>query len=58
MITLTADIFACFSLTLREREQFSINSRSSSAARLADRLATILPLPGAEGWGEGECETI
>jgi hypothetical protein len=50
MTTLAANLFACFPLTLtlslREREQFSIDLQNSNEARFACRLATILPLPG------------
>ncbi len=62
MTILIINIFAGFSLTLglslREREQFSIRSRSSSAVRAADRLLMILPLLGGEDRGEGGRQTL
>lgn len=62
MTTLTVIFFVCFPFTLAisrgEREQFSIGLPGFTDTRFADRLATILPLPGGEGRGEGECWII
>ena len=44
---------APFPLTLREREQLAVTRDDSSRAGYADRLRTILPLPGGEGRGVG-----
>ena len=62
MTKLTGNLFAQFPLTLtlslREREQHTIRVRSFNEARFADRLTIIHPLPGGEGWGEGERKVI
>jgi hypothetical protein len=61
MTTPTTSLFGHFPLTLtlslREREQFSNNSLCSNDTLYADRVATILPLPGGVGGGVGEHTT-
>jgi hypothetical protein len=50
-------------LSLREREQplnlffFSFDGRAEVRRGFALRREAILPLPGGEGWGEGERKT-
>jgi hypothetical protein len=41
-------------LSLGEREQQRVVCNHAGSLRCVDRLATILPLPVGEGWGEGE----
>ena len=45
---------ALFPLTPGEREQQMRSPDISPPAGLANALATVLPLPKGEGWGEGE----
>ena len=44
----------CAHLSIREREPRTPAPEPSEDAGFADTLPKILPLPGGEGWGEGE----
>ena len=41
-------------LSLREREDVRQRVREAGAPSIVQRLASVLPLPNGEGWGEGE----